>query len=315
MRTAIGLGRGRATIVCAATRERRRRLRRRGTHWEPPPFARRDTTRCYKPETSDDAYGNYGNYRVVSSSSTGSSSREPTPSRRRSTANGFNRRRSRPHARTFATRNPTRAGVHADQGTLGAVSIAGGDGVGPRHRARPSITSRRTRTTSSLTCALPSDGSVPTPGIPGTSRSLGGGRYRLTVVAPRGGAYSIDARLGDVTIGFPGDFPLRGLTFADPPWTSRIRTRPARVAVAGEPSSFTVQLRDSAGAARLGAGESLFARVDLGSLNATGFARRTASRWSIATESARGSSATPRTRRFRAVQGKVTLLLTRSPSG
>ena len=142
----------------------------------------------------------------------------------------------------------------SDQGTLGTVSVAGGDGVWFDVTARDAFDNVATDSNDLVfdVHALPADGSVATPGIPGTSRPLGGGRYRLKFSVPRGGAYSIDVKLGDAVVG-DGDFPLRGLTFADPPVDvarSYASGAGLSIAVAGEPSSFTVQLRDAAASRR-----------------------------------------------------------------
>ena len=164
----------------------------------------------------------------------------------------------------------------SDQGTLGTVSVAGNpDGVWFDVTARDAFDNVATDSNDLVfdVHALPADGSVPTPGIPGTSIPLGGGRYRLKFVVPREGTYSVHVRLGDAVVG-DGDFPLRGLTFAAPPvdvTSSYASGVGLSVAVAGETSSFTVQLRDANGeAASLGAGESLFARVDLPAAGSTG---------------------------------------------
>ena len=219
-------------------------------------------TRCYKPETNEPSGQGrlVVEYRVVVAGTYAVSVVLDGERIQRDIASPRARFR---HAEPAASRC-----FMSDQGTLGTVSVAGGDGVWFDVTARDAFDNVATDSNDLVfdVHALPADGSVATPGIPGTSRPLGGGRYRLKFSVPRGGAYSIDVKLGDAVVG-DGDFPLRGLTFADPPVDvarSYASGAGLSVAVAGEPSSFTVQLRDAAGEpARLGAGERLFARVDL----------------------------------------------------
>ena len=114
--------------------------------------------------------------------------------------------------------------------------------------------------------ALASDGSVPDPGSPGTSTPLGDGKYRLGFKVDEGGVYSIHVKLGDELVG-AGDFPLRGLRFTDAPVSlakSYVAGPGLTGAVAGVPTTFTLQLVNSLGKPHdLAAGETLSVGVDL----------------------------------------------------
>ena len=114
--------------------------------------------------------------------------------------------------------------------------------------------------------ALASDGSVPDPGSPGTSTPLGDGKYRLGFKVDEGGVYSIHVKLGDELVG-AGDFPLRGLRFTDAPVSlakSYVAGAGLTGAVAGVPTTFTLQLVNSLGKLHdLAAGETLSVGVDL----------------------------------------------------